>query len=101
MVRKKARSFRRTVIPSAGGSARPRGSGHWLLQLLHVELEKSGEPPAGGRLVRSWALGAPSLKSEFIDGAIETVPDDILTTRLSCSFADDGLPLPSLRTPNR
>jgi hypothetical protein len=83
MVRKKARSFRRTVIPSAGGSARPRGSGHWLLQLLHVELEKSGEPPAGGtarEVLGTWRSVPESLS--FIDGAIETVPDDILTNKI-------------------
>jgi hypothetical protein len=32
-----------------------------LLQLLHVKLEQDGEPPAGGRLMRSWGLSASTL----------------------------------------
>jgi hypothetical protein len=58
------------------------GSGHCLLQLLHVELEKSGEPPAGGtarEVLGTWRSGPESLS--YIDGAIETVLDDILTNK--------------------
>jgi hypothetical protein len=32
-----------------------------LLQLLHVKLQQDGEPPAGGRLMRSWGLSASTL----------------------------------------
>jgi hypothetical protein len=51
--------------------------------LLHVELEKSGEPPAGGtarEVLGTWRSVPESLS--YIDGAIETVPDDILTNKI-------------------